>query len=89
MRHATEPDKLFEVLGDKLLPAIRDDPRPRVRISLTRPLDDHLDVRFGHRLPDFPVHDELTAAIKQAAQVKECPGDVDVGDVNVPMFVRL
>jgi hypothetical protein len=53
------------------------------------PLDDRLDIRLGHRLPDFPVHDEPTAAIKEAAQVKERPGDVDVGNVNVPMLVRL
>ena len=67
MRHATEPDKLLEILGNELRVVVRDDPRPCIRVLLSCPLDDRLDVRLGHRLPDFPVHDEPAAAIKQAA----------------------
>ena len=67
MRHATEADKLLEVLRNELRAVVRDDPRPSIRVSLSCPLDDCLDVRLGHRLPDFPVHDKPAAAIKQAA----------------------
>src|SRR4029453_2284473 len=55
VRHATDPDELLEVLGDELRPVVRDDPRRPPREALPGPLDDLLDVRLGHRLPDLPV----------------------------------
>src|SRR6266700_2828785 len=48
VRHARDPDELFEVLCDELLPVVRDDPRARFRVLLLRSLQDDLDVRFGH-----------------------------------------
>jgi hypothetical protein len=88
MRHATEPDELLEILGNELRAVVRDDPRLYIRVSLSCPLDDRLYIRLGHRLPDFPVHNETAAAIMQAAQVKERPGNIDVENVNVSMLVK-
>jgi hypothetical protein len=33
------------------------------------------------------VDDEPAVAIEEAAEGEECPGDVDVGDVDVPVLV--
>src|SRR5438034_5044551 len=87
MSHSAKPDELLEVTGDELRAVVRDDPGPRVGIALAGPLDDRLDVPLGHRFADLPVDDEPAAAVEQAAQVEECPGDVDVRDVDMPVLV--
>ena len=87
MSHSADPDELLEVLGDELRPVVRDDPGPRIGIPLAGPLDDRLDLGFGHALADLPVDDEPAAAIEQAAEVEERAGDVDVGDIDVPVLV--
>jgi hypothetical protein len=49
-------------------------------------LQNDLDVPLGHRLPKIPVHDVAAAAVQNAAQVVERPGDVQVGNINVPVL---
>src|SRR6516162_4454616 len=88
MSHSADPNELLEVLGDELRPVIRDDPGPRVGISLARPLDDRLDLGLSHARTDLPVDDEPAAAIEEAAEVEERTGDVDVRDIDVPVFVH-
>src|SRR3954449_3870171 len=88
MSHSADPDALLEVLGDELRPVVGDDPRPRVGIPLACPLDDRLDLGFGHALADLPVDDEPAAAVEQAAEVEEGAGDVDGGDVDVPVLMH-
>ena len=39
------------------------------------------------RLADLPVDDEPAAAVEQAAEVEERPGNVDVRDVDVPVLM--
>ena len=56
--------------------------------SLAR-LQDDLDFRLGHRLAQIPMHDEAAVAVQHAAQVVERAADVDVGNIDVPMLVRL
>lgn len=58
MNHTADPDEILEIPGDELRPVVRDDPGPRVGISLARPLDDRLDIGPGHALADLPVDDE-------------------------------
>src|SRR5579885_571258 len=87
MSHPADPDELLEVLGDELRPIVGDDPRPRVGEALAGPLDDRLDVGLGQALAEFPVGDEPAAAVEEAAEVEEGPGDVDVGDIDVPVLV--
>ena len=55
--------------------------------ALAGPLDDRLDVGLGHALADLPVDDEPAVAVEEAAEVEERAGDVDVGDVDVPVLV--
>ena len=40
-----------------------------------------------YTLTNLPVDNEPAAAVEQAAKVEERPGDVDVRDVDVPVFV--
>src|ERR1700761_4203340 len=88
MSHSADPEELLEVLGDELRPVVRDDPGPRVGIPLACPLDDSLDLGFGHALADLPVDEEPAATIEQAAEVEERACDVDVGDVDVPVLMH-
>src|SRR4051812_49044949 len=59
--HARDPNEFLEVFGNELRPVIGDDPRSRSRVKLLGTLEDDLDVRLGHRIPQIPVHDVATA----------------------------
>src|SRR5882757_5365700 len=71
--HARDPNELLEVLGDELRPVVGDDPGPCFRVQFLSPLQDDLDVRPRHRLPQIPVDDVTATAIENAAQVVERP----------------
>src|SRR4051812_29888715 len=88
MSHSADPDELLEVLGDELRPVIRDDPGALVGVSLARPPDDRLRFGFCHAHADLPVDDGPAAAIREAADVEERPGGVDVRDVDVPALMH-
>src|SRR6185437_5610096 len=87
MSHSTDSDELLEILGDELRPVVRDDPGPLVGEALAGPLDDRLDLEFGHALADLPVDDEPAVAIQQAAEVEERAGDVEIRNIDVPVLV--
>ena len=53
----------------------------------TGALDDGFHVGLLHFLADFPVDDETAAPIEDGAEEIERPGDVEVTDINVPVFV--
>ena len=89
MGHARLPNELLEVLGDKLRPVVRDDPRPRLRMFLARHLQDALDVGFCHTFADFPVHNGPAGAVEHRAEVVESAAQVQVRDVDMPMFMRM
>src|SRR5947209_2093998 len=84
MSRPAGPDELLEVLGDGLRAVARDDPGPRGGIPLAGPPDDRPDVPLGHRFADPPVDEVPAAAVEQAAQGEERPGEVDVRGVAVP-----
>src|SRR5262249_47909200 len=46
VRHARDPDELFEVLGDELRPVVGDDPGLRLRVKFLGALHDDFDVRL-------------------------------------------
>ena len=89
MGHAAEADEFLEVPRDELGPVVGDDPRPGLGMLLLGALEDGFDVGLFHLLPDFPVDDQAAASVQYAAQVVEGATDVDIGDVYVPMLVRL
>jgi hypothetical protein len=62
-----DTNELLEVPSDELRPAAGDDPRPSSRVLLLSSFQNHLDVRFLHRLPQIPMHQKTTASIQHAA----------------------
>src|SRR4029450_13388970 len=88
MCHSANANELLEVPGHELRPVVRDDPGTLPGEMLARPLDDRFDLRLFHSRADLPVHDVPAVALEQRAQEVERAGDVDVGDIDVPVFVR-
>src|SRR5215467_2986652 len=68
---------------------VGDDSRLRFRVLLLGSLQDHFDISFPHGLPQIPMHEETTEPIQNAAQVIEGAAQVDVGNVDMPVLVRL
>src|ERR1022692_3622924 len=89
MRHAGDSNELLEVACDELWPVVRDDTRPCRRVLFLGSLQNYLDVGLLHRLPQIPMHDRTTVPVQNAAQVIEGPADVDIGNIDVPMLMRL
>ena len=44
-------------------------------------------VGLGHGLAHLPVNDCARAALEQRAEIEEGPGDVDIGDIDVPVLM--
>src|SRR5215472_8764583 len=89
MRHARDANELFEVASDELWSVVGDNTRPGLRVLLFGSLQDQFDFALLHLLSQIPMHHETTVAIQYAAQVLEGPAEVDVGDIDMPMFMRL
>jgi hypothetical protein len=71
--HARDPNELLEVLGDELRLVVGDNPWPHLLVKLLGPLQDYLDVRLGHRLPQIPVDDVSAPAVQNAASIPFLP----------------
>ena len=52
------------------------------------PLEDRLHLGFGHGLADLPVDDEPAVAVEDAAQEEECPADINMRDIDMPVLMR-
>src|SRR5215831_12991506 len=89
VRHAREPNKLLEVLRDKLRPVVRDYSRLDPGIPLLGPFQNDLNVGLGHRFPQIPMNQETAVAIQDAAKVVERRANIQVGNIDMPVLVRL
>ena len=89
MRHARNADELFAVPGDELRAVGGDDARLGLRVFLLGSLQNDLKVCLCHGLPQIPMHDESAVAVQYAAQVVKRARNVEVADVDTPMFMRL
>src|SRR5713101_990962 len=89
MRHAGDADELLEVTSYELRPVVGDDAWLCRRIVFLGSFENYLDLGLPHRLSQVPTHDGPTVPIQNAAQVIEGPADVDVGDIDMPMLMRL
>ena len=89
MRHARDANELLEVASDELRTIVGDDSRLRFRVRLLGSLQDHFDISFSHGFTQIPMHEETTEPIQNAAQVIEGAAQVDVGNVDVPVLMRL
>lgn len=88
MGHASDPDELFEVLGNELGAIVGDDPGGRLRKLFHGSLKNDFNVFFGHSFSQFPMDDVPTAAVKDAAQIVKSATQVDVRDVYMPVLMR-
>ena len=89
MCHARNANELLEIPGHELRAVIGDDLRSRLRVLLLRGFENDFDVGFRHRLAQIPVHDKAAETIQHAAQIVERAGNVDIGDIDMPVLVRL
>lgn len=89
MGHAEGSDEFFEVAGDELGSVVGDEAGLGVGVFLVGPLEDDLDVVLGHAFADLPVDDGSAVSVEDAAEVVESASDVEVGDVGMPVVVRL
>jgi hypothetical protein len=89
MGHAGDADEFFEVLGDELGAVVGDDAWLFVGEGFAGALDDGFHVNFLHFLADFPVDEEAAAAIEDGAKEVKGAGDVEVADIDMPVFMGL
>src|SRR5947207_14245450 len=89
VRHARDANELLEIASDELRAVVGDDSRLRFRVLLLSSLQNHFEVGFSHGLPEIPMHEETAEPIQNAAQVIEGAAQVDVGNVDMPVLVRL
>jgi hypothetical protein len=89
VRHPRDANELLEVARDELRSIVGDDPRLGVRVLLLGSFQNPLDVGFLHRLPQIPMHQKTTASIQHTTQVIERARQVDIGNIDVPVLVRL
>ena len=89
MCHSTEPDKFLKILCDKLRAVIGDDSGFGIGKLFSCPLQDNFDIRFFHCFTDFPVDNIMAKAVQYAAQVVKCAADVNVRNIDMPLFMGL
>ena len=87
MGHAADADEFLEVLGEELGSVVGDDSGSDTGVTLLPLLNNLFDVGLGHSFADVPVDDGAAGAVEDGAKVVEGAGDVEVGDVDVPVFV--
>ena len=78
MGHPTEADELFEIFGDELGAVVTDDSRCLIREFLFGALEDRLNILFGHRFSNLPVHNEPAVTVQDAAHVVKSAAQVQV-----------
>lgn len=59
------------------------------RKLLQRPLRDRLHVLLLHGRANLPMHDRPAIAVQERAQIVKGAADVEVGNIHVPVLVRL
>jgi hypothetical protein len=89
VRHTRNANELLEVLGDKLGAVVGDDPRLNPGIPFFGPFQNDLNVAFRHLLPQIPMNQETAVTVEDAAQVVERRANIQVGNIDMPMPVRL
>lgn len=89
MSQASDPDEFFEVTGNELRPVIGDNSGFNTGILFHGRLDDDFNLSLGHRATQLPMEHGSGPAVQDRTQIKEGAGNVDVRDIDMPMFMRL
>jgi|SRR5215471_2560781 len=89
MSQASDPDELFEVTGNELWPIIGDNAGLYPGILLHGRLDDNFNLSLSHRATQSPMEHSSGTAVQDRTQIKGGAGEVNVRDIDMPMFMRL
>lgn len=89
MGHAGDANEFLEIFGEELRTVVGDDARRDAGMTFASALENGFDVGFLHFFADFPVNDEAAAAVEEGAKKVKRPCDIEVTDVDMPVFVRL
>jgi transposase-like protein len=87
--HAAEADEQVEVAGEELGAVVGDGARLRAGVFLQAALEDELNVGLLHLFLDLPVDDEPAEAVEDGTEVVEGAGEIEIGDVDVPVLMGL
>ena len=88
--HMGEPgdaDEFLEVFGDELGAVVTDDAGFGVGEFFQGALEDGFDIGLCHGRAQLEVDDGARASVEDRAEVVKGAADVDVGDIDVPVFV--
>ena len=90
-RHITngtvQANEVLEVFGDELRPVVRDDSGCHAGVLFATYLDNDFDIDLLHFFTNVPMDDTSAESIKDRGHEVECPGDVEVRDIDVPVFM--
>src|SRR6516162_3984466 len=75
--------------ANKLRTVIGDDSRRSIRIFFPSSLQNNLDIKLRHCGAQFPMQQETRTAIQDRAKIEEGADDVQIGDIHMPVLVRL
>ena len=85
--HATESNEVPEVSGDELRSVVGDDSGCHAGELFASRLHEDCDVDLFHLVVDVPLDDTSAESIKDCGHEVERAGDVEVRDIDVPVFV--
>jgi hypothetical protein len=75
--------------GDEWRTVVGNDSRFNAGMLLLGTFQNDLGVSLGHRLPQVPMNRETAVAVQDAAQAVERRANVQAGNIDMPMLVRL
>src|SRR5215831_6074534 len=79
----------LKIASNELRAVVRDEAWLRFRALFLGAFENYFDIRFPHRLAQIPMHEETAEPVQNAAQVIERAAQVDVGNVDMPVLMRL
>ncbi len=82
-----DADEFLEVFGDEPGAVVTDDAGLGRGEFFQGALEDDFNVGLCHGLAQFEVNDGARASAQEGAEVVKGAGDVDVGDIDVPVLV--
>lgn len=85
--HSTQANEVLEVFGDELGSVVRDNSGCHAGELFASLLENDFDIDLLHFVTDVPVDDTAAESIQDRGHEVECPGDVEVRDIDVPVFV--
>ena len=84
---AVQANEVLEVFGDELRPVVRDDSGCHAGVLFATYLNNDFDIDLLHFFTNVPMDDTAAESIKDRGHEVECPGDVEVRDIDVPVFM--